>query len=159
MTDGDDRVRAATVEDLESLVECWVALIEHGRQQGLHIEAGANRTVARETLAAAAADDRAFVAVLRREVVGFCSVSVGATGFDRDVDRGVVENLYVAPPARDDGLGSALLRAGERRLRELGADVLAVETMAADEAARSFYEQRGYAPHRVTVEKRVETNR
>jgi len=159
VTAGDSRIRHATTADLEALLACWLSLVAHGREHGLHLRTDANRTIARETLAAAIADDRAFVADEDDAVVGFCSLSLERGGFDRDAPRGVVENLYVDPGARGDGLGSALLAAGEDRLRELGAEIVAVETMAADEAAGEFYAERGYAPHRLTLEKRVETNR
>lgn len=157
-TAGIQHVHEATLEDLDRVLECWLALIEHGQQYGAHIQAAPNRTVARETLAAAIADDLAFVARLDGRVVGFCSLTVESGGFERDVDRGVIENLYVEPAARGEGLGGALLTAGERRLVERGVDVLAVETMLADEDVQEFYAERGYRPHRVTLERRVETD-
>lgn len=154
-----EHVEAATLEDLDRVLECWQALVDHGRQYGLHIESSPNRTVARETLAAAIADDLAFVARVDGRIAGFCSLTVETGGFERDVDRGVVENLYVEPAARGDGLGTALLAAGERRLVERGVDTVSVETMVADEDVQSFYAERGYRPHRVTLERRVETDR
>jgi len=154
-----DRIAAATLEDLDAILDRWVALIDHGRQQGLRIRSEPNRTIARESLAAAIADDLAFVARIDGVVVGFCSLTLETGGFERDVDRGVVENLYVDPSARGHGLGGALLDAGERRLVERGADTIAVETMVADESIRAFYEERGYRAHRLTLERRVETNR
>ncbi|AGN02758.1 putative sporulation regulator [Salinarchaeum sp. Harcht-Bsk1] len=158
-TEPADRIAEATIDDLDAIVDRWVALIDHGDQYGLHIRGEANRTIARESLAAAIADDLAFVATIEDRVVGFCSLTLETGGFERDVVRGVVENLYVDPAARGVGLGSALLEAGERRLVERGADVIAVETMAVHESIRAFYEERGYRPHRLTLERRVETNR
>ncbi|GAB3681545.1 N-acetyltransferase [Salinarchaeum chitinilyticum] len=155
----DDAIREATMADLDDVVEAWVDLVEHGRAHGLHIEATSNRTVARQTLAAAIDDDLAFVASAGDRIVGFCSLALETGGFDRDVDRGVVENLYVEPSARGRGLGSALLAAGEQRLIDRGADAIAVETMIADEDVVEFYRERGYRPQRLSVEKRVETNR
>lgn len=162
------------MDDLEALLEHWVALIQHGREHGLHIEAGPNRPVARETLAAAITDDRVFVALERAPptdddpsstpardgdtppVVGFCSLSVESGGFRRDADLGTIENLYVDPAHRGEGLGSALLAAGERRLRERDVDAITVETMAADDAALSFYQAHGYEPHRLVVERAID---
>lgn len=158
-TDAAEHVEPATLEDLDRVLECWLALIEHGRQYGLHIESSPNRTVARETLAAAIADDLAFVARVDGRVVGFCSLTVEMGGFERDVDRGVIENLYVEPAARGEGIGTGLLAAGERQLLERGVDVVAVETLVADEDVQSFYAERDYRPHRVTLERRVETDR
>ena len=155
----DERIEEATVDDLDAILDHWTALIEHGQRYGLHLLSKPNRTVARETLAAAIADGLAFVARPDDRIVGFCSLALETGGFERDVQRGVVENLYVEPDVRGEGLGSALLAAGEHRLEERGAERLAVEIMVADEDVWAFYEDHGYRPYRLTFEKRVETNR
>jgi len=155
----DDRIVEATAADLDVLVDQWAALIEHGRKHGLHIEATSNRAIAQQTLAAAIGDGLAFVAKEGGRIVGFCSLTLESGGFERDVVRGVVENVYVESTARGAGLGSALLAAGEQRLVDRGADTIAVETMVADDDVLEFYRDRGYRPQRLTLEKRVETNR
>lgn len=143
----------ATGDDVERVLECWKALVDHGRAYGLHLESDANELVARETLAAAVADDRVLVARPGNRIVGFCSLALETGGFQRDVDRGFVENLYVEPAARGASLGSALLAAGEERLAERGATTVVVEAMAADPDVRAFYRERGFEPHRVAFEK------
>lgn len=155
----DAVIEDATAADVDRLLELWQALVEHGRQYGLHLLSDANELGARQTLAAAVADDRVLVARVDDRVVGFCSVQIDGGGFERDVTRGIVENLFVEPAARGEGVGSELLDAGEERLVDRGATVLAVEAMAADADVREFYEERGFRPHRVAFEKRVETNR
>lgn len=152
----DVAIEDATAADVDRVVECWQALVEHGRRFGLHLRSDANELAARETLAAAVADDRVLVARREGRVVGFCSLALQSGGFERDRTRGVVENLFVEPAARGDGVGTALLAAGEARLAERGADVVAVEAMAADESVREFYRERGFAPHRVAYEKRLD---
>lgn len=146
-------VEDATAADLDRLVECWTALVDHGRTHGLHLLSDPNQLVARQTLAAAVADDRVLVARHADRVVGFCSLALETGGFQRDVTRGLVENLYVEPAARGAGLGSALLAAGEARLADLGADAVVVETLVADVDVQAFYRDRGYEPHRVALEK------
>lgn len=152
-------IEAATVEDLDRLVDLWVDLVEHGRSYDLSMRAEENRLVAREVLVAAVADDRVYVARDDDRVVGFCHLQFESGGFERDRDRGVIENLYVEPDYREAGLGSDLLEAGEERLAELGAEEVALEALVTDERVRSFYSDYGFSPTRVTLAKRVETNR
>jgi len=55
-----------------------------------------------------------------------------------------VEELYVAPPKRGEGLGRALLETGMAFARDRGARNIALNTGETDEAARSLYESLGY---------------
>jgi ribosomal protein S18 acetylase RimI-like enzyme len=85
--------------------------------------------------------------------VGFVMFDLETGTYAQDVSRGVVRNLYVRPPHRQAGVGAALLDAAEASLAEAGADVAALEAMADNDRARSFYADHGYTPHRVEVEK------
>ena len=152
-------IATATTEDIDRLVELWVALMETGQADGGHLDPTANDAIARQRIAAAVADDRVLLARPEDSIVGFASVTLEHGVFEMDCPRGIVENLYVVPSARRQGVGTALLAAAEARLRELGADVVAVETLAANEAGRAFYRAQGYRPHRVTLERRVESDR
>ncbi|PSP33774.1 GNAT family N-acetyltransferase [Halobacteriales archaeon QH_10_67_22] len=103
------------------------------------------------------ATDRLFVA--RDDgVVGFVTFGVEENSYGTDVVKGVVENLYVRPDYRNRGLGSDLLSTAERHLRDRGADVVSLQTMADNEAARRFYRRHGYGPHRVELEKPAESD-
>lgn len=152
-------IEPATADDVDRMVELWLALVEHGRDHGLHLLAAPNRTIARETLAAAAANDRAFVARDGDRIVGFANCSLDRGAFETDVSRGVVDNVYVLPRYRGEGIGSDLVTAAERRLADLDVDVVAVETMADDDRIEAFYRERGYSPQRTLLERRVETHR
>lgn len=157
----DAAIDDATADDVERLADLWTDLVDHGRTYGLTLRSDANRLAAREVLAAAVADDRVLVARVDvgrpdERVVGFASLALETGGFERDRVRGVVENLYVEPAARGEGVGSALLAAAEERLAELGAGTIAVEAMAADDGVREFYRDRGFEPRRVTLAKRVD---
>lgn len=88
-----------------------------------------------------------------QDLVGFVMFGLEAGTYVQDVSRGVVRNLYVRPAYRGDGIGAALLATAETALEETGADVATLEAMAANDRARSFYEEHGYTPHRIKVEK------
>ncbi len=92
------------------------------------------------------------------DVVGFVMFGPQSDGYDRDVARGFVRNVYVRPAYRGRGIGSALLNAAERRMAEAGLDVVALEVMADNEAARRLYRRRGYEPHRLELEKGLESD-
>lgn len=87
--------------------------------------------------------------------IGFVGFSLDHDGLERDETRGVVDNLFVAPACRGEGVGSALLSAAERALRESGATAITLEAMAANDRARSFYREFGYESHRVVLRKRL----
>jgi GNAT superfamily N-acetyltransferase len=57
----------------------------------------------------------------------------------------LLDELYVAPQLRGQGIGSALLALVEATARERGADVLEVNVDGEDTDARRFYERHGYA--------------
>ena len=69
--------------------------------------------------------------------------------------RCLIHNLFVRAPERGDGIGSALLTAAEEALDAGGAAVIALESMAENDAARAFYRRHGYDPHRVELEKPI----
>jgi GNAT superfamily N-acetyltransferase len=59
----------------------------------------------------------------------------------------LLDELYVAPSRRNEGIGSALLTATEVRVRVLGAEVLEIQVDGDDIDAIRFYERHGYANH------------
>lgn len=157
------RVELATLADLDRVVELWVALAAEQREHGSHLTVEPNRELMRETLARHVVDHTCLVARdgtadtdKAQPIVGFVSFDPERDGLDRDAVRGVVQNLYVVPEARGRGLGSQLLDAAEDALAAAGVDRIVLDAMAANDAARGFYEARGYEPHRVTYERRVE---
>ena len=57
---------------------------------------------------------------------------------------GHIITIDVVPEARREGIGSALLDVAEDRLRQDGAEVVALETPVNNVAAIRFYKQKGY---------------
>jgi GNAT superfamily N-acetyltransferase len=57
----------------------------------------------------------------------------------------LLDELYVTPTRRGQGLGSALLRRAEIVARQRGAELLEVNVDGHDTDARRFYERHGYA--------------
>ncbi|RAW46865.1 GNAT family N-acetyltransferase [Halorubrum sp. 48-1-W] len=100
-------------------------------------------------------DEEGDEAVDSGPIVGFVAFSIEREGYERDRTRGVVSNLFVSPSRRSEEIGSALLAAAERELVEAGADAVALEALADNERARSFYADRGYDLHRVELRKEI----
>jgi ribosomal protein S18 acetylase RimI-like enzyme len=141
--------------DIDELVALWVDLATGQRSYGSHILPERNRTAVRDTLAGHAAAGGVRAARCDGEAVGFVSFALERGAYESDETRGIVHNLYVAPGFRGDGIGSDLLDAAEAALEDAGASIVALEAMADNEAARRFYRRRGYADHRVELEKSV----
>ncbi|MCD2203520.1 GNAT family N-acetyltransferase [Halobacterium sp. KA-6] len=146
-------VAAATGDDVGAVTELWVALAREQRAHDSHLLAEENREQARDLVAQYVHTGDCAVARSGGQPVGFVMFHVETGFFETDATRGVVDNIYVLPDLRGEGVGSALLDYAEGQLRDAGADVLAVEALWDNEAARRLYDRRGYAPHRVTMEK------
>jgi ribosomal protein S18 acetylase RimI-like enzyme len=156
------RIVAPEVGDADTVADLWVALASEQRPHGSTLAADANREVIRtDALRRIVADE---VLIARDvggtpEIVGFVTFERIDGRFAESVDRGLVNNLYVRPEWRNDGIGTRLLAAAEERLAEAGATVVGLEAMTANDDARQFYRRAGYDPHRIEFRKRIETDR
>jgi len=56
----------------------------------------------------------------------------------------VLNDLFVAPDAREQGVGRALMEAARQHAVQTGAKRLTLETMTENRAAWSLYEELGY---------------
>jgi len=160
VTDRDAEIAEPSPSEADTVADLWVALAQGQRAHDSHLLAGQNRTRVRERLARYAATGQVLVARApasesERRIVGFVMFVTRSDRYEVDCRRGLVENLYVVPDRRGEGIGSALLARAERRLRETG--VVSLEAMADNEAARRFYRRHGYEPHRVEFEKSTDT--
>jgi ribosomal protein S18 acetylase RimI-like enzyme len=151
-------VRPATGQDVDAIADMWVALADEQRDHGSHLLAAENRSQARDLVAQYVHADGVAVATRGSVPVGFVMFHAESGFYETDSTRGVVDNVYVRPEQRGEGIGSVLLDFAEDALRDRGADVLAVEALAANEAARRLYESRGYEAHRVTLERPAESD-
>lgn len=139
---------------MEALTDMWVELAADQRRHGSHLVAASNRETAREIIAGRMVSGGVRVAAAEKPI-GFVTFVVERGAYRQDATRGLVHDLYVAPGWRDAGVGGRLLTAAEAALADDGAEVVAVEALAENEAARRLYERRGYEVHRVEMERSV----
>jgi len=145
--------RSAVSEDLSRRAVLDEALLARLAPEGADTGDGADR-VTHVEVSVSPADLTG--GTLPETFLGFVSFGLAVDGFERDVERGVVHNLYVRPGARSAGVGAALLAAAEDALAAAGADRVSLEALADNDRARSFYRAAGYREHRVELEKRLE---
>lgn len=149
-------VEPATIADVGVVTDQWVDLVDGQRRHGAHLLGAENRPAATsiieqyvhaDGLALARTDDR------DGEIIGFVMYHVERGMYEQDVLRGIVENVYVLPAHRNEGVGSQLLDYAESALAAEGAAVVALSVLAENEGARDLYRDRGYRPHRITMER------
>lgn len=155
---GPADITPASTEQVDAIVKLWVALAVGQRQYGSRLRGTENRAEIREAIVQRIVTDDLLVALLDGDVVGFVMYSIKRGRYEQDGTTGLVENLYVTPNTRRNGVGSALLGAAEQRLRDAGATVISIEAMAGNDAARAFYASHGYEPRRVELEKPTEND-
>ncbi len=152
-------IEAPTIEDADRLAELWVDLARSQRAHGSHLLAEPNRGAVREGLARAIVTGSVLVArTADGDLAGFVEFAPETDSYRQDVERGVIENIFVRPAHRGTGLGADLLAAAEGRLLDAGVDRISLEVLADNEAARRFYARQGYEPHRLELEKAPESD-
>lgn len=151
------RIEPATMDEVDEVADQWTELARGQRAYGSHLRVEPNRSAIRDAVARGVVAGGVLVA-RDPEPVGFVMFGPENPTYEEDVERGVVQNLYVRPERRGEGIGSALLDAAEERLADAGAAVVSLEAMADNADARRLYRERGYRPHRVEFEKRLESD-
>jgi ribosomal protein S18 acetylase RimI-like enzyme len=68
--------------------------------------------------------------------------------FSPPVRRLLVDHIAVAPEARRQGHGRALLEAARQLAREIAADEILLDTWEANTAAQAFFRAAGFSPRR-----------
>lgn len=150
-------IEAATSADIDHIADRWVELARDQRAHGSHLLAAENRSVVRDSVARHVIENDLFVA--RDEgIVGFVMFELQTGIYQHSTTHGVIQNIYVEPEFRNEGIGSALLDAAEEALRDRGAKILSLEVLARNQNARRLYENRGYEPHRIEMEKSDESD-
>jgi len=89
---------------------------------------------------------RAYVAETADELVGYAYSRPGQAGETdgQGTDVWHLPAVYVRPDAQGAGIGAALVERVEADARDAAAAVVRLVVLAANEAARGFYEGRGY---------------
>lgn len=151
-------IRTASMDDADVVADLWVELARDQRTYGSYLLGQPNRPTIRESIVQRIVADDLLVAERAGTVVGFVMFTVERGRYEQDGTTGVIENLYVDPDARREGIGSDLLAAAERRLTDSGATRITLEAMAENDAARTFYAEYGYTPHRVELAKSTESD-
>ena len=97
-----------------------------------------------ERYAALLATDELIVLLAGGEPDGFAQLRFRPSVISGALDA-TLEELYVAPPRRGDGLGRALLEVALDVSRAAGATVIELNTGEDDVAARALYESLGFS--------------
>ncbi|UPM43719.1 GNAT family N-acetyltransferase [Halocatena salina] len=150
--------------EADVLTDLWIALARGQQDHGSHLAAESNRTPIRESITQHLVTGgllvaRADTAVQRTEsdlvtdIVGFVMFSAHSGRYEETTAAGLIENLYVVPDHRGDGIGSSLLVAAEQSLYEQDIETITLDVMANNTEAQQFYERHGYTTHRVTMAK------
>lgn len=149
-------------DETDRLVDHWVDLADDQQSYGSHLVGEENRNRVTRLCSRFAATDQLLVARKApddddpRAIVGFVMWRFDTGGYVTDCTRGVIENIYVRPDARGQGIGTRLLAAAEGRLDAAGADVVSLEALAENDRAKRFYRRQGYEPHRIQFEKALD---
>jgi len=96
------------------------------------------------------------VAELARRVVGYAAVFARVPNESRDeIDYAyaLIQDLAVAEKYRGRGIGRQLLKSCEAYARNAGASWLRIAALADNSGARALYENFGFSPHIVELEK------
>lgn len=145
-------------DDVEALVGLWIDLAADQRRHGSHLVAEENRPAIRETMLQHVVTDTALVARRDGTIIGFVTFDVESGRYRQDVSRGIVNNIYVRDDDQSEGIGHELLAAVEAKFDEIGVDVVSLRAMAANDGALQFYRQQGYEPHRIELEKPINSD-
>lgn len=160
-------IDTADMGEADDIADHWVSLAREQYEYGSQLVADGNRSLVREEICRHIVVGGLFVARSSESegsvdsgnderdsaIVGFVMFAPDSGRYEQTTSVGVVESLYVVPDRRGEGIGSELLAAAEEALRADGADVIRLDVMAANEAARRFYARHGYGDHRVTMTK------
>jgi ribosomal protein S18 acetylase RimI-like enzyme len=141
-----------------AVADLWVDLAREQRAFGSHLHAAANRATIREAIVRDIVAGGVLVAREDGAIVGFVMFGPEPERYEQDLSRGVIRNIVVRPEYRNAGIGTDLLAAAEAELAELGFDAVSLSALFDNEAARRFYARAGYEPHRIDLEKSLESD-
>jgi ribosomal protein S18 acetylase RimI-like enzyme len=152
------RIETPDTEAAGDIADLWVELAREQRAFGSHLHAESNRATIREAIVRHIISGGVLVARDDDEIVGFVMFGPESERYEQDVSRGIIRNIVVRPDHRNEGIGVELLSEAESALRDAEFDVVSLSALADNEAARRFYAREGYEPHRVELEKPLESD-
>lgn len=135
---GQIEIRRATSDDLRELTPLFDGYRRfYGNASDIE---GARRFLAARL---AASESVVFVAVRAGDLVGFTQLypSFSSGAMKR---LWILNDLFVAPAARRNGIGGALMDAAESFARDSGARGLVLATQKTNATAKALYESRGW---------------
>jgi ribosomal protein S18 acetylase RimI-like enzyme len=91
------------------------------------------------------------VAETEGRIVGYVHVTLRTGDAPLPGVSGEIDECYVVPEARRQGVGSALVREGVRWLRDQGANPVSLETWLDNEAARQFWASLDFEPESIRM--------
>jgi len=152
------RIETPSTSAVDALTDLWVDLAADQHRHGSHLATEDNRETLRSSIGRHVMSSRVRVAREDDRLLGFVMFTVESGSLARTVSRGLIENLYVVPDRRREGIGTALLSHAEDALRDANVERIALDVLAENDDAREFYAHHGYDPHRLTVEKPIESD-
>ncbi len=154
----DVSITPGDTADTDDLIELWIALAKNQRRHNSHLLAEENSEPIRQTMLKHLVTDTVLVARREGTIVGFVTFGQESEHFEQDTTRGLIHNIFVTEPYRDEGIGSELLHAAESTLFDRGVDTVALQAMADNEKAKAFYRDHDYTPQRIEFEKSPESD-
>jgi RimJ/RimL family protein N-acetyltransferase len=128
-------VRRATAEDVDGIVDMFVAVVEEGRWLGT--QPPVDRDAQRQRFLVADSGMASLVAVVDEELVGHAHVDLTPYNV-----AGL--GMMVADGWRGRGVGGALVRGAIAAARELGAHKIALQVWPHNDVARRLYLRHGF---------------
>jgi ribosomal protein S18 acetylase RimI-like enzyme len=135
-------IRPATLDDLPLVRELWLEF-EADVPDAPWRDSDSDDDLA--ALDGRVKDGIVLLAEQDEQVVGL------AVAAKKGASLGFLDVLYVRRAARRHGVAAELVRETAARLRALGAEMLELEVLATNEAARAVYEAWGFAPVELTL--------
>ncbi len=138
---------AATVAGLNAHVQGW-----HAAQYPDVFHARPDPAALRAYFAGLLADPDCTIFLSGDPAVGYaaCSLQFRAPSiFSPAIRRLMVDHIAVAPQARRQGHGRALLEAARQLARDQRADEILLDTWEANHDAHAFFRANGFAPRRM----------
>jgi GNAT superfamily N-acetyltransferase len=133
---------AATPDHIPLLLDWMRDFYDH---EGIPFDAERSAATLAE-LMASPAFGRVFLLIAEGAAVGYAAVALGFS-LEFGGRSAFLDELYVRPPSRGQGIGAAALTLLADRCRTLGARSLALEVHLANTGAEALYRRSGFVPN------------